>query len=153
MGDSGIISVGHDNALALMDVKSMLWCCVTCCWVGGFFSEKKGKKFVQFSSRNSSKERWGFIHLFPGFLAETTACLCLPIKKGNNLLITKVLWEASRKQSGCPRGMLRKINTKPFVPSYNEKMQLTSSDSKDLTFVCMCQAQLDVKVTERSVLQ
>lgn len=54
------------------------------------------------------------------FLAETTACLSLALKKIIYPLITEVEWELSRKQSSCPREMPRKVNTKTCVSSCHE---------------------------------
>lgn len=67
------------HCVCIHGVQSLLWYQVML--LLGFLPKKEGNKFVQFSSRNSSKERRVFICLFTGFLAETTACLCLPLKK------------------------------------------------------------------------
>lgn len=79
VGDHGTSSAGHDTVFAYIKFRA---CCDTrlcCCW--GFFAKRGGNKFVQFSSRSSSKERWVFICLFASFSAETTACLSLALKK------------------------------------------------------------------------
>lgn len=110
VGDHGTSSFGHSIVFAYMDFRA---CCDIrlCCWLG-CFSKKEGNKFVQFRSRNSCKERQVFICLFTSFLDETTASLCLPLKKCIYLLITEVEWEWSREQSNCPTKMPRKSKYK-----------------------------------------